>query len=287
MASVAFWGMQHGLGVTSNIAAIAASLAQDYRLRSLITQPQFNDHTLEWAFRTSMSRHNQEYLNKDGMMTGSGMDGLERAVRSSKLERESIKNNTLVVDPDKLDLLQGSSKTSLSQFENSQDIMEIVLQRAKEYYDTVLIDVHSGTNNSMIHTIMNNADMIIVCVDQNIHVLNKFFKEREQWPIFLQNKPHMLMIGKYDPNSKYRIKNIANKYGYKEKILTIPYNAGFKDHYNDGDVKGFVSRNINVGKYDENYFFIQETRRAVQTILTEIGINTQVKHVDSLEKGVS
>lgn len=287
MASIAFWGMQHGLGVTSNTAAIAASIAQDYRLRSMITQPQFNDHTLEWAFRISMSRHNQDYLNSDGMMTGSGMDGLERAVRSSKLERDSIKNNTLVVDPGKLDLLQGSSKTSLVQFENSQDIMEIVLQRAREYYDTVLIDVHSGSNSSMIHTVMNNVDMIVVCVDQNIHVLNKFFKEREQWPAFLQSKPHMLMIGKYDPDSKYRIKNIANKYGYKEKMLTIPYNSGFKDHYNDGDVKGFLSRNINVGKYDENYFFIQETRRAVQTILTEIGINTQVKHVDSLEKGVS
>lgn len=95
---------------------------------------------------------------------------------------------------------------------------------------------------------LQSSDLIVVCVNQNINVLEKYFESKDSWPAELHTKPHVLLVGQYDVESKYKIKNIANKYRYKAPILTVPYNTNFKDHYNDGDVKGFFTKNRFIAK---------------------------------------
>ncbi|CAH8721299.1 hypothetical protein P4K96_22790 [Bacillus cereus] len=281
MAQISFWGIQHGLGGTSNTAALAAMIGMEFQLRTLVSQPQWSDMTLEGCFRKSIN----QYMHKDFLnMTGGGIDALERLVRSNKVNRESIKNNALLIERDRLDLLSGTEKLERSQFENLSEIINLIYHKAQEYYDLVLLDVHSGSNSSVTNNILNNSDLIVVCLNQNLRVLEKYFSEKEQLPPALKEKPHLLVLGQYDLNSKYKIKNIANKYSYKGKILTVPYNTAFMDHFNDGDVKGFFYKNRNVTKNQDNYRFIQEVRNAAITILTEIGVNVKIKHI---ERGVS
>lgn len=280
MGQIAFWGIQHGLGVTSNTAALASMIGMDYQIRTLCSQPQWSDNTLESSFKKSINRGNPEFYN----MSGTGLDGLERAVRAGKIERDTVKNNALFIERDRLDLLRGSEKSDKSQFDNANEIMRIIYNGAKEYYDLVLLDVHSGSNSPVTNTLLEDSDLIVVCVNQNIHVLDKFFKDKESLPKALLQKPHVLLVGQYDPESKYKVRNIANKYSYKGPILTLPYNTSFKDHLNDGDIKGFISRNRNISKNHENYQFIQDLRRNAKYILTEVGINTQVKMI---ERGAS
>lgn len=280
MGQITFWGPQHGLGVTSNTAAIAAVCALEYQIRTLTSQPQWGDSSLEYAFAKSIQKYNREFMS----ITGSGLDSLERVVRSNKLERDSVKNNALLIEPDRLDYLQGSMKLTKQQFEEASEIFRLIYRKAKEYYDVVLLDLHSGSNSPVIQTLASESDLIVVCLNQNIAVLDKYFKDKSAWPAFLHGKEHVVLLGQYDPNSKYKVKNIANKYNYKGKILTIPYNTEFKDYYNDGDVKGFFSKNRFVTKRDENYLFIDEVRNASKYILNEMGVNTQLKHV---ERGAS
>ncbi|ANS75352.1 hypothetical protein AWM70_12645 [Paenibacillus yonginensis] len=57
MGKVTFWGIQHGLGVTSLAAAVAAFMGTGYAIRTLVTQPQWSDFTLEKSFGRSISSH--------------------------------------------------------------------------------------------------------------------------------------------------------------------------------------------------------------------------------------
>lgn len=240
MGQVAFWGSQHGIGTTSNTAAIASIFALEYQIRTLVSQPQWGDTTLEHAFRSSIAKYNRDFMN----FNGTGLDSLERAVRSDKLERDSIKNNSLLVEPDRLDFLQNSLKMSRDEFEDAHEVIDTIYSKSKDYYEAVLLDVHSGLNSKVTHTLLNQSDLIVICLNQNISILEKYFRERSSWPTLLQEKPHYVLIGQYDMNSKYKVKNIMNKYSYKGKIFTLPYNTMFRDHFNDGDVKGFFLEKI-------------------------------------------
>ncbi|MCT1402905.1 hypothetical protein M4D81_28315 [Paenibacillus sp. p3-SID867] len=280
MGQIAFWGYQHGLGVTSNTAAIAALIGLEYQIRTLCAQPQWSDATLERAFRRALHQSNPEFFD----FTGTGIDSLERAVRAGKLQNDSVKNNSLFIERDRLDFLKNSGKLNREQFEASTDVLNIIYESARAYYDVLLLDLHSGSNSNVGQSMLQDSDLIVVCVNQNINVLEKYFESKDSWPAELHTKPHVLLVGQYDIESKYKIKNIANKYRYKAPILTVPYNTNFKDHYNDGDVKGFFTKNRFIAKNHENFHFIQEVRRAAEFILTEVGINTKIKNI---ERGVS
>lgn len=275
MGQVSFWGVQHGLGVTSNTAAIAALIGLEYDLRSLISQPQWSDSTLERSFSKTINQYNRRFLE----VSGTGLDALERAVRSSKLERETIKNHSLMIERDRLDLLSGSEKSDKTLFERSNELFNIVFQRAQEYYDALLLDVHSGLNSPSIVDTLRNSDLIVVCLNQNINVLDKYFLNYyKSLPEEVRRIPQLILIGQYDPDSKYKVRNIAAKYKFKCRIAAIPYNTSFRDHFNDGDVKGFFARNGSVSSTHENYYFIHEVRKVTELILTEIGINPKLKY---------
>jgi MinD-like ATPase involved in chromosome partitioning or flagellar assembly len=279
MGIITFWGPWHGMGVTLNTAAIAGVCSQHYQIRTLTAQPQWGDASLQHAFSKAIGKYNREIANT----TGTGLDSLERVVRSNKLDRDSVKNNSLLIEPDRLDFLQGSMKLTKEQFDESNKMLELIFVKAKEYYNTILLDLHSGINNKVTQNLVRESDLVVVCLTQNIAVLDWYFLNRANRPEFLNGKQQVVIIGQYDPNSKYKVRNIANKYNYKGKILTIPYNTNFRDHYNDGNVKEFFSKYRNISKQDENSYFMQEVRETSRYLLTELGLNTQTKQI--IEKG--
>lgn len=276
MGKVSFWGIHHGLGVTSATAALAAYVGLEYDVRTLVCQPQNNDGALERYFIKTINQYNSQFRN----VSGTGLDSLERTTKSGKLEREMIKNNTFMLERNRLDLLEGSERLN-KPHPNSIEAVNIIFQKANDYYAATFLDTNSGPTNPITEKLHDSSDLIVVCLNQDIAVLEKYFDEQKKfWPQSIIGKPHILLMTQYDPFSKYKIKNIANKYNYKGKILTLPYNTSLRDHLNDGDVKSFFSRNRYVWKNHENYYFIQEVGRAAQTILNEIGINTKLKQIE-------
>lgn len=281
MSHIAFWSNQHGSGVTSSIAAIAAVIGCEYQIRSLVAQPQWNEATLEYSFSRSLNTFNRNLSD----VSGTGIDALVRLARSGKLEKETVKNNALVVERDRLDLLSGSDKMDQLQFENSSDLLVNIFNQAKAYYDCTMIDVVPGNSSPMSNSILAAADVVVVCLPQNQKALENYFNERD-WPEALKGKKHMLLFTQHDSGSKYKAANIARKYRQKSPVLTLPYNTDFRDSLNDGDVKSFFKSNAAADRRHANYEFVSEIRRTAKLLLEEIGINTQIKRIDS-ERGAS
>lgn len=281
MGIVSFWGLQHGIGVTSTTAAVATLIGMEYQIRTLVSQPQWSDITLERTFRRVIKSPNPEIFN----FSSNGLDALERAVRSGKLERDSVKNNAIMIEPDRLDLLKGTDKTDKIQFENSNEVIKAIYQKANEYYEAVILDLNSGSSSGITSVGLDSADLIVVCLNQNINVLERFFLQRQNLPEALQQKPFVVLISQYDEDSKYKVKNICNNYRYKGPIFTVPYNTSFKDHLNDGDIKNYFKKNQHLNKHHPNHFFMEEVRKLSQYILTEIGVNTQIKQINYSGRG--
>jgi len=270
MAQVAFWGSVHGqVATTANLVATATLIGLEQPLRTLAAHTHWARSTLESAFL------------KDATVEGSlvdfsdtGIDALDRLARSGRLTPDVISDYTNPILKDRLDLLTGTTKPDEAMFSNLSDVVQGIFHTAKQFYDLTLLDLNSGKQNELTNRVLQSSDLIIVNLNQNLAVLERFFS-KEDWPAVLNDKPFLIVLGQYDPHSKYTAQNIARRFRYKDPIYTVPYCTGFLDACNDRNVLDFFLRNRNVTKQQENYFFIQEVRRLTEAILKQGGTRLQ------------
>ena len=149
--------------------------------------------------------------------------------------------------------------------------MQRVIKNSTEAYDFIWIDLPKGADKKYIVDILQDADYVICTINQEAILMDRAIKvylESE----FLKNKQKMLLIGNYEPRSKYNIPNIRRKYGIKDPILAIPTNYVFMDACNDGQIIDFMYKNIDANKNDYNGYFISEVRNVVKEVINKMKI---------------
>ncbi|MDQ0271213.1 hypothetical protein [Cytobacillus purgationiresistens] len=270
MSIISFWGpIQGQVSTTSNLIAASLILALDKEnKKTIITQTEWSKSTLEYAFLK------EENENDIFTFSDSGIDALERMAKSHRLTSEKLMDYTKAILRNRLDLLTGSTKTNKEMFEGMSGILEMVLSLSKDCYDYTLVDLPRGSANSMTKKTLQNSDLIVVNLNQNIHVLESFFKKKDNLEI-LEGKPYIIVLSQYDPESRFSVKNIQRRYKIKQPIYTIPYNTDFRDTMNQQNVTEFFLRAKNFKKGHQNFYFISEIRRLAAGI--DRALNTSHK----------
>lgn len=263
MSTVAFWSPVHGqAGNTANLIATSSMLAVEHNNRTMVTQTQLSHSTLESAFTKRTTKG--DLLN----FSDTGIDALERLARSKRLTDEKVSDYTISVINGRLELLVGSSKPSKTMYENIDSVLDTIFTVSSKFYDFCMVDVHSGTQNKMTRRVLDEADLIVVNLNQNVHVLDRFFN-KEDWIEVLDEKPYVIVLSQYDPNSHYSVKNIQRKYKCKKPILTVPYNTAFRDACNNRDVVEFFLRTSKAKKNNQNHFFVTEVQKLIKEIMKQ------------------
>ncbi|MFB5268091.1 hypothetical protein ACE41H_15090 [Paenibacillus enshidis] len=279
MSIITFWSPDHGRGNTANCAAAGAMIGLDYDVRTLIARTQFGNSSLEDAFLKSKELQIKNFVTS----AATGMDALERLFKTKRLSASGISNHTLSLEPGRLDLLTGTSKPDESGHEGSEHVMAAIFDEARRYYQAIILDIESGNANKVTNQLIQSSDLVVVNLIQDLNSLERYASQ-EQWPSALQEKNKMILLGQYDPHSKYNATNIRRKFGIKDPLFAIPYCSEYRDAFNDKDVLGWFRRTRNAGRRHGSYPFLQEVRKAAKEILSQIGINTEIKRI---ERGVS
>lgn len=268
MPIVSFWSTVESTqtATTSTIAAVACAMASKKNYKILLVQTHYQNMDLETSF------FNMDKLGSKGTLdiADTGVDALDRLLRSNKLTPENIANYAKPILKGKLEILYGSFKNDRDSYERVLETMPMLVEQASRFYDLVLVDLSRGYNSTEINQILQQSDLIVLTMSQKMQVLKKIFKDIEGLKV-LQEKPLIPVIGKYDRFSKYTNKNIARNFGYKKPIYTIPYNTQFFDSCNEGKALNFFIENINADvAMDRNGYFISETARLSEAILSAI-----------------
>lgn len=263
---VSFWSNFHQLGTTHNMIAIAVLTALEYRMRILMAHNHFNKSALEYAFI------DRKYIIHDLTdLSDTGIDALSRVIRFNKLEKNDIYSYTTTILKNRLDLLSGTRNTNKELYVNNlKSVIQMILQSAVKYYDLVFVDTASG-NNDISNRIIEKSDLVIVNLNQNVLVLEDFLDCFGD----IREKA-MIILGRYDENSKYNLKAIKRRFGFSD-IHVIPYNICFADACSEGGAVDFFLKNLNAEKDDYNYQFIKSVREAAEAVLTCLGMDTQQK----------
>jgi cellulose biosynthesis protein BcsQ len=268
MPIVTFWSNgEEQTGKTLSIAAIATYLSIEHNKRILIVSTGYNDKTLDNCFwkERKIKRNLGIFGPNTNIAMDEGIVGLTKIINSNKLSPENITNYTKIVFKDRLEVLQ-SFKGERTDYERLKQVYSDIINLANNYYDLVLVDLDRELEQEISDTILGNSNLIVANISQRLSSIDRLIELREQMQ-FLNSNRTLILVGRYDKNSKYTIKNMTRYMGEKNKVSTIPYNTLFFEASEEAKVPDLFLKIRNIDEDDINYLFLAEVKRTVENIL--------------------
>jgi len=235
----AFWSIQHGQAcTTSNTAAVACMSAILKKGKLLAAHTHISRSPLEKCLFPS-----RELAGHDsGDFANHGLDALLRLSRSGRLSSGMVPDYTWsLLRENRLDVLPGTQRPSRVDGPDADQILQ-VFQAAVRHYGHVMVDVHSGLEVEGTLDILTAADRLMVCLNQNSHMLESWFSDRNTRSK-LENHSACFLISRYDRDVGLTPANIARKYGVpRTRVLPVPYSAALMHACNQGNLYDFLAR---------------------------------------------
>ncbi|MGI6085580.1 MAG: hypothetical protein ACOYIF_09065 [Acetivibrionales bacterium] len=239
---ISFWSNMHGQGaVSTTIVAVASAIAQKTALKTLIAHNHIERSALE-GYLYKESRQSGHHMRS---LSNQGIDALLRLMKNGRLKSEMITDYTYsILKNHRMDLLVGTEKKQKMAPED-QELFLRILSYAKDFYDLVIIDVHSGLKENNSLKILQSSDVIVFCINQNSFLLEDFTALLNEYEFF-RWKRAIYVLSRYEKNSGMTTGNIARRYGIKkESIFEIPNSSRLLDALNTGRVYEYVAFNQN------------------------------------------
>lgn len=270
MAIISFWsGTKGETGKTASIAAIATFLAVQHNYKILILDTKYNDYSYQDCYwqedKTISLIHKQDAKTN----IASGITGLSKAILSNKTSPEIVTNYTRVVfSENRLEVLYDTDVPK-EDYDTYKKVFKDIAKIASRYYDLVFVDIDSNLDKHTVDSLLEVSDIIVPNLSQKIRQINNYIAEKQN-NVILQKKLTVPLLGRYDKNSKYTIKNVSRYMKEREKICAIPYNTLFFEACNEGTVDDFFIRFIKINPKDKNAFFIEQVKNTAERIIYKI-----------------
>ncbi|MCH5266353.1 MAG: hypothetical protein J1F02_10670 [Lachnospiraceae bacterium] len=258
---VAFWSNARGKScVTSNLACISVLWALSRPTERTIL---FENHQNIINLGSTFFSHNSENVVREanGYTVETGLGRIMKSVeRGEGLSEEN---------------LYGSAKDFLGKRlfyiptdeGKNPDVLEYQLDRdcvpamkyLERYSDMVLVDTSAAPLASS-RKILQQADMVVVNLNQNQQMLSHFFRNYSSI-----RKKAFYLVGNYDAQSELSKGAIMRAYQIPgSRIGTIPHNVQFSDAVSDGMIIPFLLKNYSCERRSENFYFMAAAREAVE-----------------------
>lgn len=255
-------------GQTMSMAAIATAMAIEHNYKILVISTDFMDKTLENCFwNINQRKISLGLFTKTNVMdVSNGVEGLVRTLASNRVSGEVIKSYSKPVLRDRLDVLQSPKTTDYKQYLNTSQCFFQLAEIANTTYDVVFVDLSGKVSKEAKEKMINVSDLIVVNLLQSMTSINNFMKLKNENSFYNKNNV-LLMMGRYNPNSKYSSKNVARFLREKNIPLVVPYNILFSDDCVEGKIVDYFLKVQKVEGYDnKDTFFIKQLRETTQRL---------------------
>ena len=258
-------------GQTMSLAATAAYMAIEHNYKILVISTDFNDLSLENCFWEYDKIRNASTIKKDEKVgIESGIEGLVKALISNRTSNEIIRNYSRIVLKDRLDILLAPTTKVYQEYIQIAESYTDILQVAKRYYDLIFVDLSKKMPRKVAAEILKLSDILVINMTQRLKTINDFMELRETND-FYQRKNVMLLMGRYDKNSKYNIKNVTRYLKEKKMISVVPYNTLYLEAASEGGIIEFMLKAKNVtDELDSNNIFIKELKKLDENIIFKL-----------------
>lgn len=238
MKTIALWSpLPSGSGTTALAATLPLVLTLEFKLKTLLLHGGASGERVEQAY----SLRRQPLDHSLVTFQDHGMSAVERLAASGRLLPENIRDYTTSLLPERLDLLEGSREMNLVYAGKQDGLMTQVIDTAIRGYDVIVADAGNGQPSTVDREILNDADLILVGLNQNLRSLESFLEHGMMFDC-LQDKEIGIVIGRYDRLSHCTIQNVKRRFGVKGIVEGIPYCSQLTDAWNMRAVQGYIQR---------------------------------------------
>ncbi|MBP2112126.1 hypothetical protein [Paenibacillus silagei] len=264
---VAFWGPAQGQGrTTSNMAAVAATIALDHHIRVLMTHTDSGQGMLEYIF--SQTRSLGQSVSSSG-----GLDAIQRLVQCGMLTPEGIRDHAESILKNRLELLRGSVSTEKHEPEL---LLPHIFKDYRRFYDLLFVEIATGEDPEVAQMVMKQADLIVVNLNQSQSSLNAYFTQKGRAPV-PDNKPVLYCLGSYERKARFNKEKIMKLYGlHKNEVGFIPHHINYMDALNEQRIIPFLLKTREARKrlldFNEDVYFNDAARQMGKLILQTLEI---------------
>lgn len=280
MSIITFWNNgREQTGKTLAIAAIVTQYSMIHNKKILVISTSYNDDTLKncfWVEDAKIKKKsglglNLGIFNKNSSIgIENGIEGLVKIMNSNKIMPNIITDYTKIVFKERLEILLGYNGNNNQDYEEVQNNYAELIKLANQYYDLVFVDLDDQVTRNNKREILKASDLVIFTMSQRLKSINNYQETVEEFEDIIDSKKILPLICKYDKKSKYTAKNISRYLGQKNNIIMIPYNTLFFEATEEGKLIDLLLRIRNIDETDENAIFLNEVKRAADTIIYKV-----------------
>jgi len=157
-------------------------------------------------------------------------------------------------------LVQGGDLTELR--------FHILTEKVTKEFEMTCLDLQNGWSEISFRY-MQAADLNVIVLPQVPQVWELYLKEYQEK---LEGKNVYFVFGGYAKSSRYgnwQLKRSIRRAG--EHVGSVPWNVGFMDAMSEGRIMEFFMRNRVTIKREENYEFMEQTKRTAEKVRKLVG----------------
>lgn len=188
-------------------------------------------------------------------------------VSSNRMNPNLTTNYTKIIFKDRLEVLE-CFKGIESDYPKVLQMYQDIIQISAQYYDIILIDLGKG-RSAFSETILNSSDVIVYGIDQRMTTINEY-SELMQKTQFSSKQNTLLYCGKYQPESKYNVKNITRYLKARQGCLPILNTTLYTEAMEEGNVVDYFLKMRTVKSEDKNVQFMNNIQELSNSIIYKI-----------------
>ena len=269
MPIITFWSDgKDETGKTVSMAAIGTVLSIENNYKTLLFNANYNDTTLEDCFWEEEKESKVAFARNEKMVDISeGITGLSKAIASNKASPEIITNYTKTVFKNRLEVLTDKNVIK-EDYDRQKPLYKEIAKIANRYYDLVFVDLNGDINDPFVKSMLESSNLILVTTSQKLKQIKEYMRLKKEGTE-LKNKNIILLLGRYDKNSKYTSKNIGRYIG-ENNVYVVPYNTLFFEACNEGKVVDYFLKYRKTNATERNSIFVKLVHETTEGIIQNL-----------------
>lgn len=281
MAIISFYtNCREETGNTISAVVFATYMGITKNKKMLLLPTGLNDNTIKEALWPEQIKKKTGLFGANtGAISQSGIEDLDRMIRSNRISPDIISNYTRVALKERLEAINCFNGEQKQYNEIKEHFKEIILL-ANKVYELVIVDVDKSLGLETVAEILNISDVVVNVTSQKLKNIEKMVNYIEKDEL-LKKYNTIMAIGKYNDDSKYNMKNISRNILRQRKMInTIPYNTLVFEALQEGRIIDVLVSFLDMKIKDKNEFFLQEVKRLSEDIenkITEVQMKKSMK----------
>lgn len=272
MSIITFWNnSRKQIGQTVAASTIATYIAAEKNYKVLLMSSDYNDNSMENAFGSMQLNSNiaKKLGRENEIDLANGIEGLITLSQSNRLTPESIKNYTKIIFTDRLEVLYTPKNVKPQDVDELFEAYKKIINLANKYYDIVIVDLSKGVRNQETLDILKMSDIVILNIEQGDQNISKLLDKIEKTKLIDREKM-LIMIDRYDEESKYNTKNVSRTIWKGKPIYAVPYNTLLFEACIESNLPELILRIRTVDDKGKTSNFVSEIKKSAEGIIYKL-----------------